>query len=163
MRWYVARSQPRKERYAVAALEDRGVEAYLPILLKQRPRAGRRDWEPLFAGYVFAKVRVPSDQWLAVRASPGVAYFLGNGGQPSALPEDFVPAMQARLDRINRTGGLPSFRPGQRVTIIESSFRHYDAIFDRRLSPAGRSRVLVTVLHRLIPIELPETYLRAAG
>jgi transcription antitermination factor NusG len=163
MRWYVARTQPRKERYALAALEHRSVEAYVPVLRKQRPRAGRRDWEPLFAGYLFARFQVPSQGWLAARAAPGVAYFLGREGQPSGLPEDFVPAMRARLERINLAGGLPSFRSGQRVSIVQGSFQYYDAIFDRRLSPAGRSRVLVSVLTRLVPLELPEEYLRVAG
>jgi transcription antitermination factor NusG len=163
MRWYVARTQPHKERYAVAALDQRGIETYLPIVIKQRSRAGRREWEPLFASYVFARLDVSSNHWLAARACTGVAYFLGHRGQPSALPDDLVPTIRARLESINRIGGLPSFRHGQRVTIIESSFRHYEAMFDRRLSPAGRSRVLVSVLNRIIPIELPETYLRASN
>src|SRR5215472_14922779 len=55
--WYVARSQPQKERYAAAALEQRGVESYLPVLTKAHARAGRRNWEPFFAGYLFAKLR----------------------------------------------------------------------------------------------------------
>jgi transcription antitermination factor NusG len=163
MRWYVAYTQPHKEQYAVAALQQRGVETYLPILIKPRPRAGRRDWEPFFAGYIFASLQIPSQQWLAIRASPGVAYFLGNDGQPTALPDDFIPAMRGRLESINRTGGLPSFRHGQRVTIVEGTFNYYDAIFDRRLSPAGRVRVLLKLLNRLVPLELPEHYLRAAG
>ena len=163
MRWYVARTHLRKERYAVAALQERGVETYLPILLKRRPRAGRRHWEPLFASYLFARMRVPSQEWLAVRASPGVAYFLGHDGEPTALPDDFIAAIQARLGYLNGAGGLPVFNRGQRVSVVEGSFKYYDAIFDRRLSSAGRSRVLLNILNRLVPVELPEDYLRATG
>lgn len=163
MRWYVARTQPRKERYASAALEQRGVETYVPMLMKQRVRSGRRDWEPLFASYVFARMEVPSQQWLFVRASPGIAYFLGYGGQPSALPEDLLPHIRSRLERLNEGGGLPAFRNGDRVTIVDGSFKYYDAIFDRRMSPTGRSRVLLMVLNRLIPLEVPEHQLHAAG
>jgi transcriptional antiterminator RfaH len=161
--WYVARSQPHKERYAAAALEQRGLQVYLPILVKPRPRAGRRNWEPLFASYLFAKIQVPSPEWLSARASPGIAYFLGHAGRPSPLPSGFIPDMQVRLECINRTGGLPTFTHGQRVTIVEGAFAQYDAIFDRRLSPAGRARVLLTVLRRLVRLDLPQDWLRAAG
>jgi transcription antitermination factor NusG len=137
--------------------------AFLPILVKLHPRAGRRDWEPLFANYVLVRIEVPSQEWLAVRACPGVVYFLGHHGEPSPLPDDFVPRLRTRLESINRTGGVPAFSRGQRVTIVSGVFSQYDAIFDRRLSPTGRSRVLLNLLHRLVPLDLPEDYLRTAS
>src|SRR5215210_7919622 len=96
MAWYVARTNPGKERQATATLAQRSVEVYLPILRKAKPRSGRRDWEPLFPSYLFASMQVPSEQWLAARSAPGVAYFLGADGQPTPLPEGFIPALTER-------------------------------------------------------------------
>ena len=146
-----------------SVLEQRGARAYLPLLRKRKPRAGRRDWEPLFPGYVFASLEIPSDTWLTVRSAPDVAYFLGQPDHPTALPDGFVPALIARLDTGNRTDRPAQFRPGQRVVIAEGPFQWVEAVFDRRLSPTGRSRVLLQLLHRLVPLELPEGHLRNAG
>lgn len=165
MAWYVARTKPRREQQAAAVLVQRGVEVYLPVLRRRKHRAGRRDWEPLFPCYLFASLQVPSDQWLAARSAPDVAYFLGTAsgeGYPVALPEDFVPALMARVDLANRDGGLSRFKPGDRVVITSGPFRYLEAVFDRRLSPSGRARVLVRLLRRLVPVELPEEQLKRA-
>jgi len=160
--WYVARTKPRKEREAAAALTGRGVEVYLPMLRKTRARTGRREWEPLFPCYLFARFEVPSYSWLAVRSAPYVAYFLGHAGLPSALPDGFVETLRIRLEQANRGGGPTPFRPGEQVVITQGPFRYLSAVFDRRLSASGRSRVLVQILRRLVPVELPEEYLRKA-
>lgn len=162
MLWYVARTKPGKEQHATATLVQRGIEAYLPILRKSRPRAGRRDWEPLFPGYLFARLDVPSEQWLAARSAPDVAYFLGQDGRPTPLSDGFVPTLMARLELANRKGGPPRFQPGQPVVITHGPFHSMDAIFDRSLSASGRSRVLVQLLHRQVPVDLFDEYLRDA-
>ncbi|MBI4492096.1 MAG: hypothetical protein HY690_04820 [Chloroflexi bacterium] len=161
--WYVARTKPRKEQQAAAALAQREVEVYLPLLHKQKPRAGRRDAEPLFPCYLFANLEVPSDQWLAARCAPDVAYFLGERGEPTPLPEDFVAALRARLALANRHGRISSFQPGDRVVITSGPFQYLEGVFNRSLSPNGRSQVLVQLLRRLIPVELPEEHLKKAG
>jgi transcriptional antiterminator RfaH len=161
MTWYVARTNPRREHQAAASLSRRGVQVYLPILRK-KARAGRRDWELLFPGYLFARLEIPSAQWLAARSAPDVAYFLGQPDQPSALPDELVDALTARMERVNRDGGPPRFRPGERVAITGGPFRFLEAVFDRQLSADGRSRVLVQLLQRLVPVELPEDHLERA-
>ncbi len=160
--WYVARTKPRKEREAAAALTSRGVEVYLPMLRKTRVRTGRCQWEPLFPCYLFARFEVPSYSWLAVRSAPYVAYFLGHAGLPSALPEGFVETLRTRVEQANREGLPTPFRTGEQVVITQGPFRYLSAVFDRRLSPSGRARVFVQILRRLVPVELPEEYLRKA-
>ncbi|MBI3971195.1 MAG: hypothetical protein HY332_07880 [Chloroflexi bacterium] len=159
MPWYVAHTKRGEERRAAGILEQRQVQAYLPILRKRKPRAGRRNWEPLFPGYLFANLTVPSEQWLAARSAPGIAYFLGNEGHPTSLPEDFMLGLMARVELANCENPLHRFTAGERVIITDGPFRSMEAIFDRTLSPSGRSRVLMQLLHRLVAIEVPEEYL----
>ena len=160
MRWYVARTKAGREAQAGAVLAQWGVDTYLPWLRKLRPRAGRRAAEPLFPGYLFARLQVPSDQWLAARSAPAVAYFLGYGGQPVAVPEDFIPGLRARIDLLDHGGGLTRFKHGDRVIINYEMFQYLEAIFDRRLTPTGRVRVFVEFLHRQVAVNLPEDALK---
>jgi len=163
MPWYVAHTKAGKEQHAAATLAQRGITVYLPKLMKRKPRLGRRDWEPLFPGYLFAHIDVPSQQWLAARSAPDVIYFLGERGQPTALPDELISALAGRLDQANRSGVPARFKPGDRVVIADGPFQYMEAVFDRTLSPSGRSRVLVQLLNRLVPVELSEARLNSAG
>jgi len=159
MPWYVAKTKRRRESHAAAALERRHVEVYLPLLRKTNPRAGQRSWEVLFPNYLFANLTIPSQEWLAARSAPDVDYFLGYQGHPAVLPDDFVPALRARLERTNQDGGMVRLQPGARVRITEGPFRYLQAIFERQLSPRGRAEVLVQVLQRMVRVQLPEHHL----
>jgi transcriptional antiterminator RfaH len=154
MDWYVARTKPRREAEAAAILEQRGVRVYLPMLRKTRPRAGRRTSEPLFPGYLFARLQVPSEQWLAARSAPDVEYFLGQAGSPTPLPAEFVPALECRLQANDHAGAPSDFRRGDRVAIKHSPFEYVEAIFDRALTASGRVRVLVQFVHRQVAVNL---------
>jgi transcription antitermination factor NusG len=161
--WYVARTKPLKEHQAAATLAQRGIEVFLPMLLKSKRRAGRRDREPLFAGYLFASLDISANHWLSARSAPDIAYFLCQDGRPIALPEGFVPALRERVGWINGQRSGAHFLQGDRVTITEGPFQYMDAIFERTLSANGRSRVLIQLLQRLVPVELPEIFLKKTG
>jgi transcriptional antiterminator RfaH len=137
-------------------LAQRGVHTYLPWLPKQKRRLGRRDSEPLFPGYLFAHLRVPSDEWIAARSAPDVVYFLGYGGQPTPVTEEFVSALQSRLEKLGHEGGFPRFTHGERVIIDRETFQYVEAIFDRFMTATGRVRMLVQFLNRHVAIDLPE-------
>lgn len=157
--WYVVRTKGGRERETATMLSQRGVAVYLPILHKRRLRTGRRDWEPLFPGYLFASLEVPSHEWLVARSSPGVAYFLGQQGRPSPLPDGLVQDMVSRVEIANQETRVAAWQPGKRVVITQGPLKDLEAVFDRSLSAAGRVRVLVQVLSQLVPVELPDDYL----
>ncbi|MBI4495194.1 MAG: hypothetical protein HY690_20655 [Chloroflexi bacterium] len=159
MPWYAVRTQVRKEPQAAAALEQRGAEVYLPLLRKQKPRAERRDWEPLFPCYLFASLEIPSETWLAARSAPGVAYFLGWRGEPSPLVHDFVPALKTRVDQANGAQGMRHFQQGDRLLITRGPLQYLEAFFQHDLPARGRSRVLVRIFQQLTAVELPADYL----
>ena len=153
MKWHVLKTKPRSERQVATLLRARDAEHYLPLVRSPR---NRRLEEPLFPGYLFCRVEIPSVQWVEVRSLPGIAYVLNAEGVPLPVPEELVESVRARveLENARRAGGM--FLPGERVRIVQGPFKELEAVFDRRLSASGRSRVLVRLLNRLVPVEIHE-------
>jgi transcription antitermination factor NusG len=133
------------------------VEVFLPrVPGRKKDTDGHRLLEPLFPGYLFGRLAVRSEAWLAARSAPGVKYFLGTrvGDGPVAVPNELVEAIRTQCSLRLQGGWHPAFKPGDRVRIAEGPFAGLEAVFDGLLSPAGRSRVFVEFLTRLVPVEV---------
>lgn len=164
--WYVVKTKPRQEEQTAVVLTQRGVKILLPKAAVWAPgqkRAGNKKLEPLFPGYLFARLDIRSQEWLAARSAPGVAYFLGALGVPSPIPAHVVEDIDRRAQEQQRHGWRPRFRPGERLLITDGPLSGFEAVFDGTLSGPGRSRVFVEVLSRLVPVVLPDNLLRRAG
>lgn len=159
MFWYVARTKRQKELQVATILDRCGVEVYLPFLRNRRHCSGRNGSELMFPCYLFAKLEIPSEKWMIARSAPGISYFLGSHNECSALSDEFMTELIARVESANSCSAGTRFCLGERVVIAYGPFEYLEALFDRRLSPSGRSRVLVEILGRLVPITLPEEYL----
>jgi len=159
--WYVAKTKARREQTVAAILSQRGIELYLPVIAPRRrdplrPSLG----EPLFPGYVFARLDLDGDEWLATRSAPGIAYFLGGGDAPATLPDDLIEGIRARVDRSRSDWQRPGFKPGERVVLERGPFAGLDAIFDGWLSARGRVRVLLEIVERLVPVTVDVEMIR---
>ena len=165
-RWYVVRTQARHEAQVEALLSSRGIEVFLPqILGRKKDPSGRHLREPLFPGYLFSRLAVHSNDWLAARSAPGVKYFLGTrvGSCPSAVPDRLIEEIHAQCALRLQTGWQPAFKSGEKVRISAGPFAGLEALFDSLLSPSGRSRVFVQFLSRLVPVEVEIDLLQRAG
>jgi len=164
--WYVAKTKPRQEEQSSLVLAQRGLEVFLPKVAAWtgRRRSGPPSrLEPLFPGYLFARLDLHAPEWLAARSAPGVAYFLGAEGVPSPLPDDLVEAVRLRADAQRRHGWRQPFQAGDRVLITAGPLAGLEAVFDGTLSASGRSRVFIAVLSRLVPVVIPVGFLRRAS
>ena len=67
--WIVVRSKPRSEKIAYAQLEEKGIEAYLPLLKERRKWSDRKKWVEfrLFSSYLFAKIEIKKAITLTLR------------------------------------------------------------------------------------------------
>jgi transcriptional antiterminator RfaH len=155
--WYVARTKPRREGATAALLKVRDVSTYLPLFAPHRSRP--RDLEPLFPGYLFVRfdAEVPGD-WLGVRSAYGISYFLGNTGagdrmQPASVPDELIAEIGRRVARQSDALVGEQYRAGERVVIVGGAFDGLEAVFQCR-SGAGRSRVLVELVSRLVPVSV---------
>lgn len=158
--WYVLKTKPRAERQVSALLGMRTAEHYLPLIRSAR---NHNRMEPLFPGYLFCHVEIPSVQWVEVRSLPGISYVLNAQGMALPVPPDLVESIRLRAELEGKSPRPCRFAPGERVEIVSGPFQGLEAAFDRRLSPSGRSRVFVNLLARLVPVEIPEAELSKAG
>ena len=155
--WYVVRTKPRAEAVAAANLRVKRIEVFLPRLAHRLARAASVDTatEPLFPGYLFARLDIAREYHLAAW-TPGVAHLLCLGeGLPGAIDDAVVESLR------NRAGGgeilmpRPLLRPGDRVEIRNGPFAGLLAIIDRPCSAAGRIQILLDLLRRQTRLDLP--------
>ncbi len=164
MQWFAVKTQPRRELQVTAILAHRGVEAYFPLIPARRRRhRPAAPAEPLFPGYVFSRLAQDTNQWIATRSAPGVAYVLGAGGVPSPLPDDLIDGIRARVEARVREGWKPPFKQGERVVVNGGPFRGLEAIFEGTASPAGRVRILLQIVNRRVPVALDVSFIEQAG
>ncbi len=105
--WYVAKSKPQKEAWLTTSLTSLGVEVFYPRIISNR--RGKRTLEPLFPTYVFCKFEVETPEWPAIRWSPGLSYFLGTDGHPTAIPDEIVDYIKDRISWWNNEGSIAGF------------------------------------------------------
>lgn len=101
-RWYAIYTHPRSEKKVSAFLRLQGVENFLPLYSKvSRWKNGVKAKIdlPLFPGYLF--VRVKFIDRLIVLKAPSVAAIVSRGSQPTALPDQEVAVLKARLSQVS--------------------------------------------------------------
>ncbi len=168
--WYVAKTKPRQEPQTAVVLGLRGLETYFPLIAGQRRRRAGAELEPLFPGYLFVRLDATTPDWVVARSAPGVSYFLGidrldspREHLPSPVPDELVGEIRRRVESGEYAPRRPTYRRGDRVAIVGGPFDGVEAIFDGTLSPAGRSRVLVDIVSRLVPVSVHLDQLRRIG
>jgi transcriptional antiterminator RfaH len=161
--WFAVKAKPRHEVHACQELSRRGIETFLPQIPSPRRPVGARILEPLFPGYFFARLALGTPEWVAARSAPGVAYFLGGRGAPSAVPDHLVEMIRTRATARIQGGWQPPFKRNDRVMIEHGPFAGMAAVFEGALSPAGRVRVLLETINRLVPVDLDVTQVARAG
>ncbi len=107
----------------------------------------------LFPGYIMVQMILTDDSWYVVRNTPGVTGFVGMGNQPTALRPE---AVQGILRRMEATAPQvrATFKPGQKVRIIEGPFSDFIGVVDEIDEERTKVRVLVSFFGRETPVEL---------
>src|SRR5262245_2097253 len=159
--WYVLRAKPRRESFAEGQLARAGIEVFVPRV-RVHHRARLVSQELLFPGYFFARLDTTLGQVHMASYTPGVLHVVGFGGQATPVPDSLVDAISERLAQSGDLLG-PGFSCGDRVVITRGPMKDVQAVFDRRLSAAGRVQILIQVLERVCRAEVGIDQLRRAG
>jgi transcription antitermination factor NusG len=112
---------------------------------------------------LFTRIELANDDLLKIRSAPGIAYVLPRASSPAIIPNEVVDVIRRRLG--DPTDGVVhrTFKAGQRVTILDGPFRWVDGVFDSHLSAAGRVRVLLDFVNRIVPVVIDEAAIRLVG
>lgn len=152
--WYVGKSKPQKEQWLISCLAHLDVETFYPKFIQTQ--RGSYILEPLFPTYIFCRFDPDSPKWPATRWAPGVAYFLGADGRPTSIPDDVVEHLRSKVEWWNAGGFRKGFKAGDRVLITRGPFAGLEAIFQGYVPARRRCRILLQIVGRLAPVEIPE-------
>jgi transcription antitermination factor NusG len=141
-RWYAAYTCANHEKRVREQLEQRSVEAFLPLYETVRRWKDRRMrlQLPLFPGYVFVQMAVVDR--LRVLQVPGVVRLVGFNGQLAALPDEEIEALKKGLAGGVRAEPRPFLTAGRHVRIKAGPLEGREGILLRR---KGSLRVVLSI------------------
>jgi transcriptional antiterminator NusG len=107
----------------------------------------------IFPGYILVQMLMNDDSWYVVRNTPGVTGFVGMGTRPTPLRQEEVQGIMRRMEA-DAPKIKVTFRPGQKVRIIDGPFNDFMGIVDEIDIDKAKVRVLVAFFGRETPVEL---------
>lgn len=154
--WYAAYTSANHEKKAAAEISRRGMECFLPVYRAVRRWSDRRvELElPFFPSYVF--VRMEMRDRLNVLQVPGVAWLVGFGGTPAALPGEDIEALRARVHGQLHAEPHPFLTAGRRVRLKCGPLAGLQGILVRR---KGKFRLVVSIelIQRALAVDVDAT------
>lgn len=144
-----------EHRIESMGMQDLIFDVVIPTEEEIEMRDGQRHTTErrVFPGYILVKMVITEESWYAVRNTPGVTGFVGMGNKPAPLRPEEVDKIMKRME-----AGTPkvkvSFKPGQRVRIVDGPFTDFIGTVDDLNLEKGKVRILVSFFGRETPVEL---------
>jgi len=154
-RWYVVRTLPQRERYAVKNLQNQGYRAFLPLHLRTRRHARKVETisAPLFPRYLFAIVDRTRDRWRSINGTFGVERLLMCAGEPQTVPRGLVESLISATDEDGVVQFDYCLHEGQTIKIVAGPFADLIGRLER-LDDRGRVGVLLELLGGPVRVDL---------
>jgi transcriptional antiterminator NusG len=116
--WFAVYTRSRHEKTVAAKLNEKRIEAFLPIRkVLRRWKDRRKEIEvPLFNGYVF--VRISLTERLSVLKTPGVVQILSERSQPVPIPNEQIEAIQLLVSSGLKYDPYPYLKEGMHVSVV---------------------------------------------
>jgi transcription antitermination factor NusG len=130
--WYAVSVRPRHEKLMTRHLEHQGLNHFLPLYRSVRRWKDRRKEldMALFPGYVFVNLNL-RDRLRVLRA-PGAVQFVTFQGQPAAIPDSEIRALESSLSAGLRLQPHPYLHQGARVRLKRGPLVGAEGIMIRR-------------------------------
>jgi transcriptional antiterminator NusG len=144
-----------EQRISSMGMEDFIFQVIVPTEEEIEVREGKRRTyqRRVFPGYILVEMVMTDTSWYVVRNTPGVTGFVGMGTKPTPLREEevqrIIKRMEAEAPKVKVT-----FKPGQRVRIIQGPFADFIGTVDDINMEKGKVRVMVSFFGRETPVEL---------
>jgi len=147
-----------------AQLEQRNLETYFPRLkvFRKYLLPGKREVEPLFPGYLFARVSM-ADCYAEIHRMSGLREIVRFGGAFPHLEAEIIAALRRRETpegyiRVRQDGGL---RTLDRVEVTGGPFAGRRGLLARYLPASERVCVLFDWLQGQVRVEMPSGQVRS--
>lgn len=119
-KWHAVYVKSRAEKKLYAELEQKGIEAYLPLLSLKKQWSDRVKIveEPLLKGYLF--VRVGLKEYVEVLKASGALAYVVFSGKAAVIPDNQIQALRLFLEKANSRVQVSSeqIQKGQRVKVV---------------------------------------------
>lgn len=162
--WYAVYTKPRQEVRAEQNLHNQNFRVYLPRLLVEHQRGGKRVdvIEPMFPRYLFVELAIHEDNIAPIRSTCGVANIVRFTESPAVVPRHFVESLQQSEDegKSYHSGAQNVFLAGSGVDVVAGPLAGLQAVVkcdkgDERvvlmLSMLGRENETLVPRHQLVP------------
>jgi len=142
--WFAVQTYPRHEKRVVAALSEKGIKTFLPLLSESHRWSDRRRTVevPLFPTYVFIQTADTRATRISILRATGVIRFLGTRGVGTAIPDEQIESVRIILEHGIRLMPFPFLNVGQRVRIRGGSLEGVRGIL---LGRNGDQSLIVSV------------------
>ena len=127
LHWYIVYTRPKFEKKIFARLQEKKVEAFLPLqnVIRQWSDRKKRVEVPLFPNYLFVRI-LPIDRWNVLRVD-GVVRFLQFGSKSAIISETEINNIRRSL-LANPEVSNQKFDKGDQVVIINGPLRGLEGI-----------------------------------
>jgi transcriptional antiterminator NusG len=144
-----------EQRIESMGMQDKIFQVVVPTEEEIEVRDGQRriTEKKIFPGYILVEMLMTDESWYTVRNTPGVTGFVGMGKKPAPLRPEEVRRIMKRMEE-EAPKIKVTFRPGQRVRIIDGPFTDFVGSVDDLDMDKSKVRVLVSFFGRDTPVEL---------
>ena len=158
-KWYVVLTKPRNEEMAQLHLSRNGIEVFYPKLFLPVSNKSGRHIVSLFPNYLFVRIDASSTEYSRVVWCRGVKRFVSFGGTPSALENNVVDFVRDQADQNGLIMARSNLRVGDEVQIAKGPFKGLVGIIQEPPDTKSRVKVLMAILSRHVPVEVPTGYI----
>jgi len=168
-KWFVVHTQSGYEKKVKQNLEARTVsmnmedhifEVVIPEEDVMEFKGGKKVVvkKKMFPGYLLVRCQLDDDSWYAIRNTPGITGFVGQGTKPSPLPrrevENFLQVKAEGTEAPKRTKPRLEYEPGETVRVKEGPFADFSGEVVEINEDQLKVKVLVNIFGRETPVEL---------
>lgn len=132
--WHAVHIKSRHEFVAFGELSRKGIDAFLPSLIKTRQWKDRkkRVQFALFPGYLFVRISSCQEDYRSVLKTKGVVAFVClDKSSPTLVPQEEMAALKAMLESGSELDIYPHLRDGARVRVKKGPLGDAVGILER--------------------------------
>ncbi len=142
--WFAIHTYARHEKRVAGELAHKGLEVYLPLLVKRHQWSDRQKLVelPLFPCYAFARIQPLAEARVKVLQTGGVIRLVGASGQGEPIPDNQIENVRMLLTNKIQLDPYHFLKVGQRVRVRGGSLDGLEGILVRR---NGNRRLVISV------------------